>query len=292
MGASASRPDPSHRSLNCRVPTLVEFVNDTGLVVQTVRGGGRGRGGSAPLHRCPPSRAQDPRAHPPQLVDTRPVSHLPQVWLNYQGGERVYFALAPGARVRQPTFTTHPWRFQATDEPGTLCVVADQAIFYPPPRAQPDAAPPQAHIVLASSLPWSPRTHAAFPDAFRLEAATLLCCHHRLQHTAYSSGAAARGTAAAGLSAVQQQQQQQQVCGLQGWLACLPHLSSGGRSRPGTPCSPSAVGCAAQAAGPTKSLGDLPQVLQGVEEEHAWAGMSNVTLNCCPFTQSAHHLQP
>lgn len=199
------------------------------------------------------------------FVDTRPASRLPQVWLNYQGDERVYFALAPGAHVRQPTFTTHPWRFHAPDAPGTLCVVVDQAIFYPPPKAQPDAAPPQAHIVLASSLPWSPRTHAAFPDAFRLEAATLLCCHHRLQHTAYSSGAAAGGTAAAGLSAVQQQQQQ--VCGLQGWLACLPHLSSGGRSRPGTPCSPSAVGRAAQAAGPTKSLGDLPQVLQGVEDE-------------------------
>jgi len=38
MGVSASRPEPpAHRSLNCRVPTMVEFVNDTGLTVQTVR---------------------------------------------------------------------------------------------------------------------------------------------------------------------------------------------------------------------------------------------------------------
>ena len=38
MGASASRPEPpAHHSLNCRVPTTVEFINETEHTVQTVR---------------------------------------------------------------------------------------------------------------------------------------------------------------------------------------------------------------------------------------------------------------
>ena len=104
----------------------------------------------------------------------------------------MYFTLAPGAHVRQPTFSCHPWRFQSPDAlpGGAVLVVNDQAIFYPPPQPQPGAATPQARIVLASRVPWSPRTHAAFPADFRQEAAALLCCHHRLRR--HGCGASTR----------------------------------------------------------------------------------------------------
>lgn len=266
MGAASSRPEPAHRSLNCRVPTTVEFVNDTGLTVQTVRGASRGR---RRLHCGPTGAAVHAPSQQPTCSLRRSAlscSHAPclQVWINYNRDECVYFTLAPGAHVRQPTFTCHPWRFQAPDAPGVLCVVGDQAIFYPPPKPQPDAEPPQARIVLASSLPWSPRTHAAFPEAFRREAATLLCCHHRLQRAGYH-GARSGGDASTPASAPEQEQRQLSKC-LPAWMAGLQRLGSGsssGRSRPGTPRARRSEGDAAPAAAPGMShLGELPQVGQ------------------------------
>lgn len=118
------------------------------------------------------------------------------LWIDYSGGERRYFSLPPGGWVRQPTFTAHPWRFAPLEDPAALCVVADQAIFYPPPLPE-GREPAQVHIHLAAPLPWCPAAHATFPPAFRAQAAALLACWHRL---ASAPGVAAAAAAQAPLS--------------------------------------------------------------------------------------------
>ncbi|PSC75987.1 von Hippel-Lindau disease tumor suppressor [Micractinium conductrix] len=120
------------------------------------------------------------------------------VWLGYNGTARRYFTLQPGQRVRQPTFTAHPWTFGPGDDSdssssssSTPLVVDDQTVFYTPPLPAGDAPlPVRARITTAVPLGWTPATHAHFPPAFRAQAAALLRCHRRL---ASSSGATAPG---------------------------------------------------------------------------------------------------
>lgn len=117
------------------------------------------------------------------------------VWLGYDGTERLYYTLRPGQRVRQPTFTAHPWLFRSSGAPDTQLVVQHQAVFYaPPPPPAADAPPCEAHITVAVGVPWCPSTHAAFPPAFRAGTAALLCCHRRLASSRPNAG---RGNTAA-----------------------------------------------------------------------------------------------
>ena len=185
-----------------------------------------------------------------EFVNDTPLT-VQTVWLDYSGGERRYYTLAPGARVRQPTFSAHPWRFAAPDERDAVCVVDDQAVWYPPP---PPAATQQqeqqqeqqggagsgasarvARIRLARPLPWSPEQHPLFPPEWHGVVAALLLCHHRL---------AVQGS---GCSPAAARKEQQQDWCLPGLLAAagagLRRLSSG------MPASPSAA-----AAGVTSPL--------------------------------------
>lgn len=130
------------------------------------------------------------------------------VWLSHTGTPRVYNVLQPGEAYRQPTFTSHPWRFEAhcgrdlspelSNSPDEgpdvplLLVAGDQAVFYPPPLQRIDAQPPIIAIRMASLVPWSPEAHACFPATFRAVALSLLMAHHRLSGTA---GATAGSTA-------------------------------------------------------------------------------------------------
>ncbi|KAL4430138.1 hypothetical protein ABPG77_004920 [Micractinium sp. CCAP 211/92] len=136
MGASASFP-ATHRSLNCRTATVVDFCNETQHEVETL-------------------------------------------WLGYDGSETQYCKLQPGQRVRQPTFTAHPWVFRVPGSPSKQLVVQDQAVFYAPPATRQDELAVEARISCARGMAWSPASHAAFPPGFRAATATLLCCHHRL----------------------------------------------------------------------------------------------------------------
>lgn len=158
MGAGASREElPRHRSLNCRIPTVIEFLNGT-----------------------------------PHTVCT--------VWLDYNGGERRYFTLKPGDRVRQPSFTSHPWSFVAPDVPDALCVVQDQAFFYGPPVPQ-GGQPQLACITLARSIRWCPAHHPQFPPDWHPTVAVLLCCHHRLAQPGGSCGGSKNSSTAAAAAA-------------------------------------------------------------------------------------------
>lgn len=209
MGAGASSPALSHRSLNCRDATTVEFINTTDQTVTTT-------------------------------------------WLDYRGAPRVYAVLAPGERVRQLTFTAHPWIFVAEDPHAQPCVVDDQLVYYPP-LAPEGSAPVQALICPASPLPWSQAHHLCFPPDFRAGAAALLCCHRRLSAPPHAG-------------------QQQLGKWRQPWrqhLAWLRRLCPAAHAcymQLGADAEPAARGLAAQdaAAAATRdqgyNLGDLPKV--------------------------------
>lgn len=237
MGLAASREgEPRHRSLNCRHPSVAEFVNETPLTVCTV-------------------------------------------WLDYTGGQRRYYTLPPGARVRQPTFTAHPWAFVAIDDPGAVCVVDNQAVWYPPP---PPAAQQQqqeggagsavqvARIRLARTLCWSPAQHLLFPSEWHEIAATLMLCHHRL---------AGQGSGGRPAAPPPQQEQQQDWC-VPGLLARLRRLSSG------IPPSPRATAATAPASTPAQPayathLGHLPKACRA--QATVWQGIwSHCLYTSCP----------
>ena len=172
------------------------------------------------------------------------------VWLGYNGTARRYFTLQPGQRVRQPTFTAHPWTFGPGDDSdssssssSTPLVVDDQTVFYTPPLPAGDAPlPVRARITTAVPLGWTPATHAHFPPAFRAQAAALLRCHRRL---ASSSGATAPGG-----DAVQQ--------GCPQWLRRLGCTLSAAQAK--SSCAAADVPVAGARGEARCQLGHLPKV--------------------------------
>ena len=166
-------------------------------------------------------------------------------WINYAGAEKRYFSLAPGATVQQPTYTSHPWSFAAPNAPpGTLCVVQNQTVFYPPLGA-PALPRPLGRIECAGSLPWSPAHHPQFPPAFRSLAVALLCCHHRL--SARPPDAASH--ACEGIAPPPKQRQRRQGR----WLALWRP------SRTAAPAPPDEEAAAAVGHSPVHHLGSLPK---------------------------------
>ncbi|KAL4434175.1 hypothetical protein ABPG75_000616 [Micractinium tetrahymenae] len=205
MGASGSRP-ATHRSLNCRTATMVEFCNDTQHEVETL-------------------------------------------WLGYDGAERRYYTLQPGQRVRQPTYTAHPWVFRVFRVPGApseQLVVQDQAVLYVPPLLPGlDKPAVEAHIRAVAGVAWSPASHAAFPPDFRAAAAALLCCHRQLV------GGISSGAAPEGASGPERQG---------GWLRWLSRQLSGQGASPRKRAEV-AQGAPQRQKHPCCCLGDLPKDL-------------------------------
>lgn len=196
------------------------------------------------------------------------------VWLSYHGMPHRYHTLQPGRRTVQLTFTAHPWVFSCPADPGAVCVVNRQAVYYPPPQ-QAGAPQPLAVIRDAEQQPWAPAHHLHTPPAFQQMARALLLCHTR-QCAAGSAGTVDRWQEQGEeeeegregeeeeeeggeeqLLQQQQRQRQQEGAG----HGCLPipwvwqHIASG--TMPAAAAEPrpsSAVDCQ------HPNLGDLPQV--------------------------------
>eukprot|EP00898_Chlorokybus_atmophyticus_P000323 jgi/Chlat1/1291/Chrsp118S01728 len=93
------------------------------------------------------------------------------LWLNYQGEEIAYRTVAPGVAHRQQTYMTHPWVFR--DAAARHLVVEKKEVFYA------EYAEQQVVIEEPAILPWSPATHARFPEEFQQTTQELLLTHHR-----------------------------------------------------------------------------------------------------------------
>lgn len=103
---------------------------------------------------------------------------MPTLQLNYDGAERTYFHLQPGATRRQHTYLTHPWTFRATTSAGNPAVVVceGRAVLHAGRGAETVAS-----LRLPARLAWSLETHRRFPEGFKDFTRELLRVHRALR---------------------------------------------------------------------------------------------------------------
>ncbi|KAI7845580.1 hypothetical protein COHA_000868 [Chlorella ohadii] len=104
---------------------------------------------------------------------SRPVRML---WINYDGHEVPYTILQPGESKVYRTFAQHAWQARCLESARRMCINGSQAVVAAPAGAE------QARAVITDPplLGWHETTHAAFPQPFRQQAASLLLCWQRL----------------------------------------------------------------------------------------------------------------